>query len=47
MKHAFARGAREGFYAAVAREVIRASANEQRDNPRSRSAKLRWARLAG
>ena len=47
VKHAFARGAREGFYAAVAREVIRASANEQRDNPRSRSAKLRWARLAG
>ena len=47
VKHAFAHGEREGLYAAVAREVIRASAGERHDNPRSRSAKLRWARRAG
>jgi 16S rRNA (cytosine1402-N4)-methyltransferase len=43
VKHAFALGERQGFYGAVAREVIRASAAERHDNPRSRSAKLRWA----
>jgi len=43
VKHAFTLGARAGHYASVAREVIRASAGERRDNPRSRSAKLRWA----
>ncbi len=47
VKHAFARGEREGLYAGVAREVVRASARERFDNPRSRSAKLRWARRAG
>jgi 16S rRNA (cytosine1402-N4)-methyltransferase len=44
VKHAFARGSRDGTYADVAREVTRASASEQHDNPRSRPAKLRWAR---
>jgi len=37
---------REGLWAAVADEVIRASPAEQRSNPRSSSAKLRWARKA-
>ena len=36
----------EGVYAEVARDVIRASPEERRDNPRSSSAKLRWARMA-
>ncbi|PAW76475.1 MAG: 16S rRNA (cytosine(1402)-N(4))-methyltransferase [Pedosphaera sp. Tous-C6FEB] len=47
VKHAFAAGLREGIYAAVAEEVIRPTAEERRDNPRSSSAKLRWARRAG
>jgi 16S rRNA (cytosine1402-N4)-methyltransferase len=47
VKHAFAHGTHTGSYADVAREVIRASAQERHDNPRSRSAKLRWARRAG
>ncbi|MEY4299508.1 MAG: MraW methylase family, partial [Verrucomicrobiota bacterium] len=29
----------------IARDVIRASPEERRANPRSTSAKLRWARL--
>jgi 16S rRNA (cytosine1402-N4)-methyltransferase len=37
----------EGVYAEIARDVIRASAEERRGNPRSSSAKLRWARMAG
>ena len=44
VKKAFAAGLREGFYAAISKEVIRPSAAERRDNPRSASAKLRWAR---
>jgi 16S rRNA (cytosine1402-N4)-methyltransferase len=44
VKKAFEAGAKEGFYAAIADEVIRASPGEQRANPRSTSAKLRWAR---
>lgn len=43
VKHAFAEGERSGHYASIAAEVIRASAQERYDNPRSRSAKLRWA----
>ena len=46
VKHAFAMGEREGAYASVAHEVMRATAEEQRANPRSRAAKLRWARRA-
>ena len=37
---------REGIYREIARDVIRASPKERRDNPRSTSAKLRWARRA-
>ncbi len=43
VKKAFQEGVREGWYAAVAREVIRASPEERHANPRSASAKLRWA----
>ena len=44
VKKAFAQGERDGLFAAVSHEVVRASAEEQRANPRSRAAKLRWAR---
>jgi 16S rRNA (cytosine1402-N4)-methyltransferase len=43
VKSAFATGLRQGVYAAVAQEVIRPSPEEQRNNPRSSPAKLRWA----
>jgi 16S rRNA (cytosine1402-N4)-methyltransferase len=46
VKHAFQQGLRDGTYAAVCDEVIRPSAAEQRSNPRSSPAKLRWARKA-
>jgi 16S rRNA (cytosine1402-N4)-methyltransferase len=45
VKKAFQQGLRDGSYAAVASEPIRASPEERRSNPRSTSAKLRWARL--
>jgi 16S rRNA (cytosine1402-N4)-methyltransferase len=44
VKKAFAAGLRQGRYTAVADEVIRPSADERHANPRSVSAKLRWAR---
>lgn len=44
VKRAFDQGRREGAYADVSREVVRASAAERRANPRASSAKLRWAR---
>ena len=43
VKHAFREGFRTGFYSECGRDVIRASAEERRSNPRSSSAKLRWA----
>ena len=43
VKKAFEAGHREGFYAQIANEVIRPSPEEIRSNPRSSSAKLRWA----
>lgn len=43
VKKAFQAGHREGLYARVADEVIRPSPEEIRANPRSSSAKLRWA----
>lgn len=46
VKQAFASGLREGVYSEIAREVIRTGPIERRDNPRSSSAKLRWARRA-
>lgn len=46
VKKSFAGGLREGLYEAIATEVIRPTSEERRDNPRSSSAKLRWARKA-
>ena len=43
VKKAFQQGLRDGTYAAVAPEPLRASPEERRANPRSTSAKLRWA----
>ncbi len=43
VKAAFKEGRRAGVYASISDDIIRASANEQRSNPRSSSAKLRWA----
>ena len=44
VKHALRDGQRAGTYSAVTDEVIRAQPDERRSNPRSTSAKLRWAR---
>lgn len=44
VKLAFRTGLRSGIYEAVADDLIRAGHGERFDNPRSRSAKLRWAR---
>jgi 16S rRNA (cytosine1402-N4)-methyltransferase len=44
VKKSFKAFSAEGVYAEIAQEVIRASPEERRDNPRSSSAKLRWAR---
>lgn len=44
VKKAFTAGHRDGQYTEIARDVIRPSAEELRANPRSTSAKLRWAR---
>jgi 16S rRNA (cytosine1402-N4)-methyltransferase len=44
VKRAFDQGRREGVYADVSRDVIRASSAERRANPRASAAKLRWAR---
>lgn len=46
VKRAFEDGARAGVWAQVSREVVRASPAEQRANPRSTPAKLRWGRVA-
>jgi 16S rRNA (cytosine1402-N4)-methyltransferase len=43
VKKAFQTGERSGVYASVASELIRPSFEERRANPRSGSAKLRWA----
>ena len=43
VKKAFQMGERTGVYASVADAFIRPSFDEQRANPRSSSAKLRWA----
>ncbi|HEY3401022.1 MAG TPA: 16S rRNA (cytosine(1402)-N(4))-methyltransferase RsmH [Geothrix sp.] len=43
VKKAFQQGLREGIYTSIAPEPIRASPEERRANPRSTSAKLRWA----
>jgi 16S rRNA (cytosine1402-N4)-methyltransferase len=45
VKENFRDGLRGGIYSDIARDAIVADEQEQRENPRSRSAKLRWARL--
>jgi 16S rRNA (cytosine1402-N4)-methyltransferase len=47
VKKAFQAGERAGLYGSVAEEVIRAGPEEVRSNPRSSSAKLRWAIRGG
>lgn len=46
VKKAFEAGLRDGLYAEIANDPIRPSFSEIHDNPRSSSAKLRWARRA-
>jgi 16S rRNA (cytosine1402-N4)-methyltransferase len=43
VKQAFKQGHADGMYSAVAEGPVRARFEEQQRNPRSRSAKLRWA----
>ena len=43
VKQAFREGMRSGIYSATNEEVVRAGPEERRANPRSTSAKLRWA----
>ena len=43
VKKAFASGFQTGTYSMIAQDVIRAGEEERRANPRSKSAKLRWA----
>jgi 16S rRNA (cytosine1402-N4)-methyltransferase len=47
VKQAFERGAMDGTYASLSEEFVRASPAEQHANPRSKSAKLRWAKRVG
>jgi 16S rRNA (cytosine1402-N4)-methyltransferase len=44
IKAAFRDGFRAGIYQAISEDPIRPALEERRENPRSRSAKLRWAR---
>jgi 16S rRNA (cytosine1402-N4)-methyltransferase len=46
VKKALREGLRAGTYSAIAEEIIRPTAKERHDNPRSASAKFRWARKA-
>ena len=44
VKAAFRDGLRAGVYSAVSADAVRPTFEERRANPRSRSAKLRWAK---
>jgi 16S rRNA (cytosine1402-N4)-methyltransferase len=46
VKQAFRDGLRAGIYAEISLDPISADEEEQMKNPRSRSAKLRWAKRA-
>jgi len=46
VKKSFEANYTSGVYAEIAREVLRPAPAEQQSNPRSASAKLRWARRA-
>jgi len=43
VKKAFKQGLTDGLYACIAPDIMRPKSEEQRANPRSSSAKLRWA----
>lgn len=43
VKKAFKQGLKSGVYSDIARDVIRPSEEECRENPRARSTKMRWA----
>lgn len=47
VKGAFKAGLQSGVFSSIASDVVRAGAEEQRANPRSSPAKLRWAVRAG
>jgi 16S rRNA (cytosine1402-N4)-methyltransferase len=47
VKAAFKEGLRTGHYDRISDEPVRPTYSERVDNPRARSAKLRWARRAG
>ena len=47
VKYAFRDGVRKGVFAGASPDVIVADAEEIEINPRSRSAKLRWAKMPG
>ncbi len=47
VKAAFRDGLRAGIYSDVSADAVRPTFDERRANPRSRSAKLRWARYTG
>ena len=47
VKQAFREGVRTGIYSVASDEIVRAGPEERRANPRSTSAKLRWAVRAG
>jgi 16S rRNA (cytosine1402-N4)-methyltransferase len=47
VKKAFKNGREEGLYSSIAPDIVRPSMDEQRANPRSTSAKLRWAIRSG
>lgn len=47
VKHAFREGKRAALYSEIAEEPVRAGEEEVARNPRSRAAKLRWARKSG
>jgi len=44
VKQAFRDGLRSGVYAKISDDAVTATEEEKLSNPRSRSAKLRWAR---
>jgi 16S rRNA (cytosine1402-N4)-methyltransferase len=46
VKKAFQSSFREGAYSEISNDVVRPTPEERRSNPRSASAKLRWARRA-
>ena len=47
VKKAFIEGRRDGIYAKISEDILRPTSEEQRSNPRSAPAKLRWAVRSG